>query len=145
MIYFYVQAYLIVYKSSRRCGILTNKHLRQNNIETSHSDHNRPPKQTDKTFETSYNDNYEEGISQNALTESHPNTNSVRPQVFLISSVGMKVVNGKNGAIKNYCNNKSSPRSNRKDWHVAKIFILVNFAFEFLVFFGGMEGEGGQE
>jgi hypothetical protein len=145
MIYFYVQAYLIVYKSSRRCGILSYKH-RNNNIETSHSEihvnHNRQPKQNDKNFEMSHNENDDEAFSQNGVTENHHNTNIVKAQIFLISYSSNKAINAQNVTMNNKGRtNTKSQRSDRKDWHVAKIFILV-FALEFY-FFG--RGGGGKE
>ena len=105
MTYFYIRAYLIVYKSVKRC----------NRIGSRRNEQNETSQQMDNDIKIR---------NDIEIKNEHSQNGSVKANVFIVStSFRVNTNQNKNVPI------TSNVSFKRKDWHVAKIFILVRILF----------------
>lgn len=135
MIYFYICAYLIVYKSVMKSNRVGSKRNEQG--ETSQTEDNETKQQQNK--KTKHDHCVNEDYSQKYFSIQD---NQKMARVFIVSG-SFQVAHSLNNVNNNFCVRpnvsttiQSCSTFKRKDWHVAKIFILViDFFFKLLSIF----------
>ena len=134
MVVCYIRAYLIIYKSSKR--VMNAKNVVKNNSETEIKHHqlkylkkkfeNFSLKKHELTIhEVEENTSTNNSSSSIILDSNRNNKNETKQVEKKIYSISNKLIENKNNFKNNITTQKKTHYSKRKDWQVAKIFILV--------------------